>query len=469
MKQEQWLADLIEKKRDLFIGVSDRIWEYAETRYEEYQSSRLLGSVLEQEGFIVEYGVGGIETAFIGSYGHGKPVIALLGEYDALSGLSQRSGVAQKEPVVQGGNGHGCGHNLLGAGALAAAVAVRHYMEETGLPGTVRYYGCPAEEGGSGKGFMVRARLFDDADIALTWHPDDTTAVFSSYLMATHQVYYRFRGKSSHAAKSPHLGRSALDAVELMNVGANYLREHVVPEARLHYAITNTGGHSPNVVQDEAEVLYMLRAPHQQVLRELYARVSDIARGAALMTGTELESRFDSACSNLILNTTMERILDDSLNRLGLPSYDEQERLFARELRAGMTEEERSSSRYPETRGCELQVAIPPYEPKAGLYYVSSDVGDVSWVVPTAQLCAATWAAGTSAHSWQAVAQGQSSIAHKGLLHAGKVLAAAAVTAMQQPKLIESARAEWLEALNGERYHCPIPPDIQPPAAPRKQ
>ena len=243
------ISEIIEQKRDLFIQVSDRIWEYAETNFEEFQSAALLCETLEQEGFTVQKGVGGMDTAFIASFGSGGPVVAILGEYDALSGLSQHREVSEQQPIQKGGNGHGCGHNLLGSGSLAAAVALRYYMEENGIPGTVRYYGCPAEELGDGKTFMAREGLFDDIDFALSWHPSDINGIWSQSCTAVYTVNYKFKGRTSHAAGAPHLGRSALDAVELMNVGVNYLREHIIPEARVHYAVTNTGGYAPNVVQ----------------------------------------------------------------------------------------------------------------------------------------------------------------------------------------------------------------------------
>src|SRR5699024_4100684 len=252
--------------------------------------------LLKAEGFQVERDVGGIETAFIATYGDGSPVIGILGEYDALSGMSQQAGVPTKTPIKEGDNGHGCGHNLLGVGSLGAVLAVKQMIDERQLSGTIRYYGCPAEEGGSGKTYMVRAGLFDDVDIALTWHPGTSNSIMCGQSLANYQVYYKFKGKSSHATISPHLRRSALDAVELMNVGVNYLREHIIPEARVHYAVTHTGGHSPNVVQAEAEVLYLMRAPQVDDVEHIYKRINDIAKGAALMTGTEVDIVFDKAC-----------------------------------------------------------------------------------------------------------------------------------------------------------------------------
>ncbi|MGH4137733.1 amidohydrolase [Clostridium sp.] len=261
MSVSEKIVSVIENKRDLFIDVSDKIWDYAEIRFKEFKSSELLCSVLEDEGFKVTKGVGGIETAFIASFRQGTPIIAVLGEFDALSNLNQKSKIAKEEAVIKGANGHGCGHNALGSGSLAAVVAVKEYLKDSNIQGTIRYYGCPAEEGGSGKVYMAREKVFDDVDIALTWHPSSMTAVNNFTTLACIQSYFKFHRISSHAALSPHLGRSALDAVELMDIGVNYLREHIIPEARIHYAITNTGGISPNVVQANADVLHLTYIP----------------------------------------------------------------------------------------------------------------------------------------------------------------------------------------------------------------
>ncbi|MCL6454301.1 MAG: amidohydrolase [Alicyclobacillus sp.] len=460
------LAALIESRRETFTDLSDHIWDLAETRFEEFQSAELLCQALEAEGFHVERGVGGMETAFIGQYGSGSPVIAILGEFDALSGLSQKPGVTAKDPLEPGGNGHGCGHNLLGTGALAAAVAVRRYMEAHELPGTVRYYGCPGEEGGSGKAFMARAGLFDDIDVCFTWHPAWVNGIMEASSLANYQVYFKFHGVSSHAAGSPHLGRSALDAVELMNVGVNYLREHVIPEARMHYAVTNSGGRSPNVVQSEAEVLYLLRAPKVSQVEEIYQRVCDIARGAALMTGTQVDIVFDKACSNLVPNRTLEQVMHRHFTALGLPEYTPEEEAFAQGLVDSLSEQERRviSAVAPDLMGKGIADGIRPLDgpPRGGKG--STDVGDVSWIAPTAQCQTATWAVGTPGHSWQVVTIGKTSIAHKGMLQAAKVIAASAVEVLTNPEIVETAKAELRERLNGASYVCPIPPDVQPSA-----
>ncbi|WP_240417266.1 M20 family metallopeptidase [Paenibacillus periandrae] len=459
---EQSIAEMIEQKRDLYIRVSDQIWEYAETRYEEHRSAELMAEVLEQEGFTVERNAGGIPTAVVGSYGQGKPVIAILGEYDALFGLSQTKGESAHNPVEQGGNGHGCGHNLLGSGMLAAAVAVRDYIEKYKLSGTIRFYGCPAEEGGGGKGIMARNGLFDDVDAALTWHPGSINSITARSCLATCQVYFKFKGRSAHAAGSPHLGRGALDAVELMNVGANYLREHLIPEARLHYAITNSGGISPNVVQAEAEVLYKLRVPRSEQLEDMYERVCNVARGAALMTGTELEIQFDSGSSELIMNRTLEQLMFDKFTELGVPVFNGTEDQFAARIRATLTEAELNESLPVGLAHKNLSNQLEPYEPLAGTFMGSTDVGDVSWKVPTAQCAVACVALGTPFHTWQVVSQGATSMAHKGMLHAGKVIGATATELLQQPELLKRAKEEHVKQLGGRTYKCLIPKEVNP-------
>ena len=278
----RFIDDAIEADRQRYTDIADQIWDHPETRFEEFWSAEHLASALESAGFTVTRNVGNIPNAFIASFGQGKPVIALLGEYDALAGLSQQAGCAQPTSVTPGENGHGCGHNLLGTAAFAAAIAVKKWLEQYGQGGTVRFYGCPGEEGGSGKTFMVREGVFDDVDAALTWHPEAFAGMFNTRTLANIQASWRFKGIAAHAANSPHLGRSALDAVTLMTTGTNFLNEHIIEKARVHYAITNSGGISPNVVQAQAEVLYLIRAPEMTDVQHIYDRVAKIAEGAAL-------------------------------------------------------------------------------------------------------------------------------------------------------------------------------------------
>lgn len=461
-------------------AASDQIWDHPETAFQEFKSTDILCNLLEQEGFHVERNVAQIATAFTGTYGHGKPVIGILGEFDALSGLSQEADQTEKRAVLEGGAGHGCGHNLLGAGSVAAAIAVKEYLEKNGKEGTVIYYGCPGEEGGSGKSFMARDGVFDCLDFAITWHPGDKNAVSVGSSLANYQIIYRFYGTASHAAASPEMGRSALDAVELMNTGVQYLREHVIQEARIHYAITNTGGYSPNVVQPYAEVLYLIRAPKNNQVKEIYERVNDIAKGAALMTGTKMEMQFVKACSNLVDNTVLEEILQKNLEEIPREPYTKEEYEFAKRIYdtygGNHMDLQQILDRYEKSRKKQVEELLAPHmkdvlcEVIVPLMDVetcmagSTDVGDVSWVCPTAQITAATIAMGTPGHSWQIVSQGKSSIAHKGMIFAGKVMAGAVIDLIKQPELIEQAKRELKSRVGEEGYIPPIPKDVKPMA-----
>ncbi|WP_342409710.1 amidohydrolase [Paenibacillus sp. FSL R10-2778] len=456
------ISGTIEHKRELLASINDRIWEFAETRYEEARSAELFAQILEQEGFEVERAAGGIPTAVIGSFGTGSPVIGILGEYDALFGLSQEKGLSSKQPVVEGGNGHGCGHNLLGSGALAAVIGVEQYLLDQGLSGTVRFYGCPAEEGGGGKGLMVKRGLFEGVDAAITWHPGPANYINSATLLATRQVYFQFKGRSAHAAAAPHLGRSALDGVELTNMGVNYLREHMESDCRIHYAITNTGGISPNVVQAEAEVLYKLRVPRSEQLADLYERIVRIAEGAALMTGTELVIRPDSGASELIMNRTLERAAYAVFQEIGVPDFDAAELEFASRIRTTLTEQDKLDGLPSGLEGKALSDRLEPYSPQDHLVMGSSDLGDVSWQIPMVQCYVASMALGTPLHTWQVVSQGASSSAHKALLHAGKLMGLTALELFLQPEVLEQAKAEHRHQVTGRSYLCPISDDVVP-------
>ena len=325
--------EYIDSKAELVTEVSDKIWGYAELSLMEHQSSELYVEVLKKEGFQVETPVCGIETAYIASYGSGKPIIGILAEYDALSGLSQEAGAVERKEVIPGGHGHGCGHNMLGAGAMAAALAVKHYLEEKGEgSGTVKFYGCPGEEGAASKAFMAKEGVFNELDAALTWHPGTANEVTSGTCNSCIQTEYQFTGLASHAAGAPELGRSALDAVELMNIGVQFLREHMSDECRIHYSITDTGGQSPNVVQPKAQVLYMVRAKLMKDAMKLQARVDKIAEAAAMMTETTVKKKFIDGCSNTVPNKTLEQLLYRNFDQVGVPSYTEVELEFAKKL-----------------------------------------------------------------------------------------------------------------------------------------
>lgn len=470
------IDSLIKNKAEKLYAVSERIWEFAELRFQEKRSAALLADVLEEEGFDVERGIAGIDTAFVANFGTGKPVISFLGEFDALSDLSQEAGVVEQKAIVHGGSGHGCGHNLLGTSALGAALAVKEYLQENGLSGTVRYYGCPGEEGGSGKTFMAKEGIFNDADAAITWHPFTHSGVQRAETLANYQVYFKFKGKSAHAAGGPHLGRSALDAVELMNIGTNFLREHVIQDARLHYAITNAGGVSPNVVQPEAEVLYLVRAPETEQVESIYQRVVKIAQGAALMTETELEITFDKACSGFIRNTVLEQIMQEQVDRVQVPEYSEEELDFARGIQTTLSEEDISSDKrsilqligkdaalWEEEMATSPILTTPiPYHDTDNFQYGSTDVGDVSRITPTIQFHAACFAVGTPLHTWQVVSQGKTPLAQKGMLYASEVMAATALSLFDKPEQLEAAKHELHKRIGPKGYTSPIPDGIKP-------
>ena len=446
---------VIDEKADIIDGVANYIWDHPETAFTEFQSAARLCDVLRGEGFAVEENLAGIATAFSGTFGSGRPVIGILGEFDALSGLGQEAGTVEQRPTGQS-CGHGCGHNLLGAGSLAAAMAVKRYLETTGREGTVIYFGCPGEEGGSGKAFMARDGIFDDLDVAFCWHPETTTGPnFLSYL-ANCQVLYKFDGIASHAGVAPHLGRSALDAVELMDSGVNYMREHMIDGARVHYAIVDAGGYSPNVVQAHAEVLYLIRAPHNNQVKDLYERVCRIAQGAALMTDTTVSHDFIKGCSNVVLNFTLLEHIQHLMETIAPPQPGEKDVAFAREL----TEKALQGSHDRDAEN-PLHYQLKPYEGRSIPCGGSTDVGDVSWVCPTVQFSACTLAMGTPGHSWQLTAQGKTPYARAVTRYAGKIMAAAAVDLIETPSLLEKAKAEHRSRV-GEGYMPPIPSGIAP-------
>jgi aminobenzoyl-glutamate utilization protein B len=466
MPQSEEIWELVDAKKAAFIALSDEIWGMPELGYTEERSVAEHVAAMEREGFRVSKGVAGIPTAVTGEAGDGRPVVAILGEYDALPGLSQEAGVAEPRPVEEGGNGHGCGHNLLGSGSLLAATAVKDYLAKHGIPGRVRYYGCPAEEGGAAKGFMVRAGAFADVDAAVSWHPASFSGVNDAVSLANTRIDFTFTGRAAHAAGAPHLGRSALDAVELMNVGVNYMREHMPDTARVHYALLDAGGIAPNVVQARAKVRYLVRATNLTELNPLVERVRKIAQGAALMTETKVESGVISAVSNLLGNEPMERAMQDAFEQLGPPSFDEEDRAIAAMFQATLKPEDIAEAYaragLPMEEGKVLWDSVVPLEVKGTGGVGSTDVGDVSWVVPTVQARGATCALGTPFHSWQLTAQGKSLYAHGGMVHTAKVMAATALAALQDPALIERAKADLCGRTGATPYVCPLPPGVEP-------
>jgi len=469
MRNEKEIWNIVDALHEPFVVMSDTIWGMPELNFEEYRSSEEHARRLEAEGFTLHRGIAGIPTALMGEAGSGGPVIAFLGEYDALPGLSQEAGSVEKKTCAEtGDNGHGCGHNLLGTGALLAAAAVKKYLEQHNLPGRVRYYGCPAEENGCGKTFMVRAGVFDDVDVALSWHPAPFAAVDAMSSLANQFIDFSFSGRASHAATSPHLGRSALDAIELMNVGVNYMREHMPQAARIHYAMLDGGGVAPNVVQAFAKVRYLIRAPDLQMLKELVARVRKIADGAALMSETQVSASVISGQSNLVDNMPLAKILQANFDRLGPPDFDEADREFARQIGRTFTKEDVATTyhRYgmtPLDPAPPLCDSIVPFECRNFVSgTASTDLGDVSWVVPTIYARGAVFAVGTPGHSWQLVSQGKLPAAHKGMMHVSKALAGTAIDVFENPARLEAIRADH-RARVGDGYECPIPADTPVP------
>jgi len=443
------LLDYLDRQWSKFEDVAMDLWDYAELGYLETKSSGRLQKLLSKEGFEVQSGVAGIPTAFIASYGKGEPVIAILAEFDALPGISQ-SRASTREILAHKNAGHACGHHLFGGGSTAAAVAVRHWMEKNGVRGTIRLYGTPAEEGGSGKVYLVRAGLFDDVDTVLHWHPADRNAANPESNLANKSARFKFTGVSAHAAAAPDRGRSALDGVEALNYMTNLLREHVPQESRIHY-IVSRGGEAPNVVPDYAEAYYYVRHPNAATLQTIWDRVMDIARGAALGTGTEVEVEVMHGNHSLLPNRQLAEVMHRNLTRVGGVHYNEEEIRYAEEI----------SRSFDAPGYVGMEKEIMPIEMRQGMG--STDVGDVSWVVPTVGLRTATWVPGTAAHSWQAIAAGGTSIGLKGMMVAAKTMALTARDLMRKPALIEAARAEFEERRGGNFQYKPLLGDRDPP------
>lgn len=466
----------IDGMSDKIIDVSHKIWDYAELSLKEFKSADLYVKVCKEAGFEVKKGICGIETAFSASFGSGRPVIGILGEYDALSGLSQKAYSSEKETLVPGGSGHGCGHNMLGAGAFGAACAVKDFLEKNKAPGTVIFYGCPGEEGGAAKAFMAREGIWKNLDCALTWHPGDTNEITTGTCNSCIQVLYKFKGVAAHAAGNPEMGRSALDAVELMNVGVQFLREHMASDCRIHYAIVDGGGISPNVVQPEASVLYMVRSVDVNDSIALQARVDKIAEGAALMTETTFERQFIDGTANTVPNSALEKLMHDNLSYVPLPAFTEKELEFAAKISKTYEKPKKlpgmGASKDPKIAGEVKELLKTAHE---GLYdfvmpfYTgddfhpgSTDVGDVSWQTPAVQCNTVCFAADAPGHSWQNVSCGASPIGDKGTVQAAKVIACTAIDLFEKPELLKDIRDEFEKRMEGKKYTCPIPEDAVP-------
>ena len=472
----QTVKDLVASQADAAVALAKEIWNYAELSYEEVRSAAALMEALKKEGFAIEEGIAGIPTAFTATFqsGSGKPVVGFLAEYDALAGLSQKAGCPVQEAVEPGGAGHGCGHNLLGAGCYAAAVALKDYLVKESKDGTVIFFGCPAEEGAGAKQFIARAGYFDNVDFAYTWHPETINEVGSKGSVAIMGANFTFTGVAAHAGAEPHLGRSALDAVELMNVGCNYLREHMIDAARIHYAYSDAGGSAPNVVQSCAVIKYEVRAPKVSQVQELFTRVVDVAKGAALMTGTKMQYEITMAFSDYTANRTLGAVVDQCFRELGAPDWTEEDydlaagflRTYPRSTMAGIREK-LGAYFAPEELDKALEKPLDsmvhPFNPKeTGYNSGSTDVGDVGYATPTVMFHVATACLGNVGHSWQNTAFACSGIGMKGMLRAAEVMTLSAIRTMAQPELIQKAKEELIRK-NGGKYRCPLPDYVTPP------
>lgn len=466
----------LDQNQSIFIEMANQIWRTPELAWKEFKSSRLQADYLETEGFSITWNIGGQNTAFIAEWGEGKPILGFIGEYDALPGLSQKN-QPTKEPIHEGEPGHGCGHNLLGAGTVASAVAVQKWLKSTGKSGTVRYYGCPAEEKGSGKVYMAQAGAFDDLDAALNFHPARLNMPSKGGAVGVNAIYFRFFGQTAHAGGSPHKGRSALDAVELMNVGVNYLREHVKDDVRMHYIITE-GGKAPNIVPDEAEVYYFIRAAKPDYLAEVVERVRKVAEGAALMTETTFETKFEEGCSAVLSNHYLADLQYQAMELIGSITFTQDEIDFAQTINDAFPG---TNSDYIDDRieyykaSPEIIAALDEYRdlPLVGRNFFaldehiiatgSTDVGDLSQIVPVSMLDTTCFPTGVPGHSWGNVAASGMSIGHKGMMHAAKIMAITAVELYSDPNHLVSIRKEFELQTMGKPYISPIPEGAKPP------
>jgi len=436
--------------------INEKIWSYAEVAMEEYESAELLASYLEKKGFKVTRGVASMPTAFVAVYGSGEPVIGILAEYDALPGLSQKP-VPSKQPVEEGKPGHGCGHNIFGTASTAAAVAMKEVMEKQKLSGTIKLFGCPAEETVVGKVFMARDGVFDGLSCCIQWHPSSVNGVSLGSSNALNQFEVEFFGKTAHAAGDPWHARSALDAIELTNIGLNYLREHLKPTARIHYVILDGGG-APNVVPDYARAWYYVRDINRESAEKDYERVLKIIEGAAKMTETIYKIRFISGVHEMLSNRPGNEIVYSNLLLVGPPQFTEEEQAYAKEIQKNLGIEEKG-----------LKKEIEPFKlPRRSWGGGSTDVAEVSWLTPTTSLGVAFKPEGTPGHHWAAVACGGMSIGHKAMITAAKVMAASGIDFLTNPGIIKKMRAEWMERKEGKEYKSPLPVDLEPPVKPKK-
>ncbi len=458
----------VSKNSTRLIKIGDEIWRLAEVGLQEYKSSTLLAETLEKEGFTVQRGVAGMPTAFVASYGKGKPIIGILGEYDALPGLSQKA-ITKKEPIVQGAPGHGCGHNIHGTSGVAAAIAVKEAMVANGIKGTVKFFGCPAEETLVGKVFMVRDGLFQGVDAVLSHHPSSMNAATLMSHTAMKSVKFHFYGRAAHAAGSPDQGRGATDAVELMNIAVNYLREHIVQEARIHYVIED-GGHEPNVIPAYARSWYYVRAPERDQVDSIYKWVLKCADGADLMAETTHSIEFLTGCCNTLPNKSLSELIVKNMREIGTPKYTPEEEAFAEEISKTIPQEEKVAwlrrSKRPDWKGLVdvvLDTSIPDPWGEGEVAGGSTDVADVGWQTPTVEFQTTSGIIGTPGHSWQRTAMSGMSIGYESLIFAAQTMAATALDLMTKREVLKGVRDEFLKRTRGVVYKSPLPPDLKPP------
>lgn len=476
MNTRDFIVNDIEESRDTYINAACSIWDHPELAFHEDKSSALLQDMLRDAGFSIQTGLAGMSTAFIAEYGSGSPTIGIMGEFDALPGMSQRSESVEREPLVENGPGHACGHNLLGTGSAAAAIAVRHYIESNSLKGTIRFYGCPAEEGGSGKAYMARAGLFHDLDAAFSWHPSRYLSPWMVRMNACISAEFWFEGIAAHAASAPWMGRSALDACEIMNIGMNYMREHIPEHAKLHYAYLNAGGTAPNIVPESAGLRYIFRASNVEDALDIRSRAEDAAKGAALITGTKVTIKYSEGYADYMPNIPLTKLMGKAVEEVGPIAYDEKDYELARKIRASLPENCTNNIMWQytglnESEAREYFKTHVLYD-RSGKFIdtvcnapASSDMGDVSHCVPTAQVEVPCYTIGTPNHTWQMTAQTRSTIGQKGMLEAAKCIGLCVAKLFEDTdrEILKSARQEFDTQMQGRSYVCTFPDTLMPP------
>jgi len=466
--EKQYALEQIEKNKEKIIEISDQIWTFAELGLIETKSSMVLANELEKSGFTVNRGIADMPTAFIATWGESSPVIGIMGEYDALPGLSQKK-VPWREPLEAGKPGHGCGHNIHGTSGMTAAITLKNVMQKFGVQGTIKYFGCPAEENFNGKVYLVREGYFKDVDVAIGHHPSIMNTVSLANSIAVNSVKFHFYGIASHAAASPEQGRSALDAIELMNVGVNFLREHVAQDVRIHYIIEK-GGEQPNIVPPHSQSWYYIRAPERDQVEFVYNWILDIASAAAMMTRTELKVEFIGGVYNSISNRTIAELIIKNMREIRTPTYNEEEWKFAKEIAQSITPEMKRTQlkqfKHPKWNELVSKILADEVVDPVGegdLMHGSTDVSDVSWQTPTTEFMTATWVLGTPIHSWQCAAQSGVGLGHKSLIFAAKVMTTTCIDILKKKETVNQAKEEHKRKIGNKKYISPIPSEIKPP------